>query len=421
MLLSVNILSLNFEFAYTSKLIIVEKIHWISFVCFVVLMTKFNTLNAHEITGFLAGEGRYFFAKPLFSEQADHNASLAGNFEYYHDWDSYRQRFAFTAFARLDSEDDERSHGDIRELYWWQQFSAFEMYVGLRKIFWGVTESLHLVDIINQDDVLENIDREEKLGQPMLQFVTEQNWGTLSAFLLPYFREQQFPGAEGRLRVGLPILDDPLYQSGAEEKHIDYALRWSHVVGNWDIGLSHFVGTHRDPVFVPEFTSDGSVALRPQYNQIEQSGLDAQATIEDWLLKLEAISIRERGQGRNTAAIGGFEYTLVGLGETAMDLGILMEYQFDDRSGERSTVSQNDLVVGCRWVLNDVDGTEILTIFSQDLDADNQFFSLEASRRLNDFWTLEGEIRLFSRLEAGTPEFDLRQDDYFQLEVKRYF
>ncbi|MDD7885073.1 hypothetical protein [Flavivirga sp. 57AJ16] len=37
-----------------------------------------------------------------------------------------------------------------------------------------MTESNHLVDIINQTDAVETFDGEEKLGQPMVQL----SWGT---------------------------------------------------------------------------------------------------------------------------------------------------------------------------------------------------------------------------------------------------
>ena len=41
--------------------------------------------------------------------------------------------------------------------------------VGAAKVFWGTAESRHLVDIINQTDAVEDIDEEDKLGQPMVK------------------------------------------------------------------------------------------------------------------------------------------------------------------------------------------------------------------------------------------------------------
>ena len=65
-------------------------------------------------------------------------------------------------------------------------------------------------------------------------------------FLLPYFRERTFSGKEGRLRLRLPIdTDDPIYESAAEEHHIDFAFRYFQTVKNMDVGISHFIGTAR--------------------------------------------------------------------------------------------------------------------------------------------------------------------------------
>ncbi len=392
---------------------------------FMVAVCKFSVFvsfaQAHDLTSYVGVEFRGFLHSPLLPEQTKHNASFSLYTEYYHDFDNRAQRIALTGFARVDSADSERSHADIRELYWWQNFDGFEVYAGLRKIFWGVTESVHLVDVINQTDNLENIDGEDKLGQPMVQLVMAKDWGTLSAFVLPYFREREFLGRESRLRPALPIRDDAVYHSGAEESHVDVALRWSHYIDIWDIGLSHFSGTQRDPVFEAVDSPTDGVQLRPIYSQIHQSGLDIQATIDAWLLKLEMISIEEKSWGRNTAAASGFEYTFFGVADSNADLGVVLEYQFDDRSGARQRVAQNDIVAGLRWAFNDLDGSSLLVLVGQDLEHNNRFFSLEMDRRMTDKWKFEVQARFFSSIEENTPEYSTREDDYVQLEFRRYF
>ena len=54
-------------------------------------------------------------------------------------------------------------------------------------MFWGVTESVHLVDIINQTDFAGDIDGEDKLGQTMLSLMLQRDWGEITAFVLPAF------------------------------------------------------------------------------------------------------------------------------------------------------------------------------------------------------------------------------------------
>ena len=124
---------------------------------------------------------------------------------------------------------------------------ATEVSVGVKKIFWGKTESVHLVDIINQTDAVESFDGEQKLGELMVHFSQFTKIGTFDIFAMPYFRKRVFPGREGRLRPGSEdglVIDsrDFSFESNAEEWRPSFAFRWSHYVGVLDIGLSYFNG-----------------------------------------------------------------------------------------------------------------------------------------------------------------------------------
>ena len=92
--------------------------------------------------------------------------------------------FRFTPFARLDAQDDRRTHWDIRELKLDVTQSDWSFTIGADTLFWGKTEAVHLVDIINQTDGVENIDGEDKLGQPMLNLAWQRGWGRVEAFAL---------------------------------------------------------------------------------------------------------------------------------------------------------------------------------------------------------------------------------------------
>ncbi len=101
-----------------------------------------------------------------------------------------------------------------RELSWQLVSRSWELRIGVRKVFWGVAESQQLVDIINQTDLVENVDGEDKLGQPMVNIALIRSWGTVDFFLLPWFRERTFPGQVGRLRFAQPVdTDNPAYES----------------------------------------------------------------------------------------------------------------------------------------------------------------------------------------------------------------
>lgn len=382
-----------------------------------------DTVRADGASGDVSGEVelelRAFANDPLDPRQHGDDGSVAVEVEAYRDWADGKHRVVVTAFGRWDARDDERTHVDVREAYWRGTWGSTDLFVGVRKVFWGVAESLHLVDIVNQTDLVENLDTEDKLGQPMVQASFVRDWGTVDLFALPYFRERTFPGRSGRLRTPLPIDGgEPVYESSAEDTRLDHAFRWSHVLGNFDVGVSWFDGTSREPRLVPDLARP-DLRLVPHYDRLRQAGVDVQYTGGDWLWKLEAVG-RDGFDGRTSAAVGGFEYTLVGLGSTVLDLGIVAEYQWDERPA-RVAFGQDDLAVGSRLTFNDTQDTDLLALVAFDLDGSTRFFSVEGNRRLGANWEVELEVRAFSNPDPREVVSAFRSDDYAQLSVTRFF
>jgi len=385
----------------------------------VLLLSLSGRLFAGEWSGYSAVDYRYFFHQSPYEEPGQHDPAAVLAPEYYHAWDNDNQSLIIAPFFRVDSQDSERTHVDLREFSWLKVADEWELKLGISKVYWGVTESQHLVDIINQTDQVENIDGEDKLGQPMINLSFFKDWGALDLFILPYFRERTFPGVDGRLRSNPPVdTDSAVYESGAGQKHIDAAIRWSHSLGDWDLGLSHFYGTSRDPRFSADLISkDGFI---PFYEIINQTGLDVQMTHDSWLWKLEVIR-RDSKQDTFTASTGGFEYTFYGVFSSDTDIGVIAEYLFDDRTNGLISPFENDLMMGSRLTLNDEQSSELLLGIVQDLDSSDASWNLEASRRIGDRWKLSLEARFFKVGKPQNPLYFVRDDDYIQLELARYF
>ncbi len=399
-----------------------EKIDLAPFLFVLLAATCISVADAGEWSGDAQLDTRIFFADPLEPEQHGDIVSAAFEPDYYHDWDDGNQRFEFTLFGRWDSGDPERTHADIRELYWRKTFEFFpaDLYVGLRKVFWGVAESNHLVDIINQTDLIEDIDGEAKLGQPMISLTWLKDIGTFDFFVMPYFRERTFPGPKGRPRFALVVdTDNPVFQSSREQEHVDFAVRWSQFLGDFDIGLSYFSGTSRQARFTLGFDSSGTPVLIPHYDQLQQTGLDLQATKGDWLWKLEAIH-RDLSVENSFAWVGGFEYTLVGLAGSAVDLGLIAEYSRDNTK-VLITGFQDDLALGARFAFNDTQSTELLAVTAYDLDTHGVFTSIEGNRRIGDSWKFYVEARLFANTSNDPLLSNFRNDDFLQLSIAKFF
>ena len=372
------------------------------------------------------------FAQSGWAGQRRHQPSVSLRWEFERWWDEDRRGLRFVPFVRADVEDSQRTHADLREGYWTTVGSDWELSVGVKQVFWGVTEFAHLVDVINQTDLVENIDAEDKLGQPMVHLSFVREWGIVDLFALTGFRERTFPGSDGRFRPLVRVDTDAAdYESGARRNRLDAAVRWSHHLGPFNFGVYHFSGTSRDPELLLR-ERRGEVVLQPYYRVIDQTGLDVQAIAGDWAFKLEAIA-RSGMHQRYHAAVAGFERTLVGVFGTRADLGLVAEYLYDERGDAAlDTLFERDIALGARWQFNDVADSQALLGLIWDPKTDEYLLSLEAQRRLGDAWQLALEARLFGGarqsntaltqlLNESRKSVALQRDDVLQLELTHYF
>ncbi len=395
--------------------------HVVSLLLITTLPALATAESAWRVSGDLQLESRLFPESGQWSGQNSTalHASLAAKAELRWRSADDGQRISLIPFVRVDDQDDERSLFDMREAYWARSWESAELLVGMNTVFWGVTESVHLVDIVNQTDAAGDIDGEDKLGQAMINLALQYDWGALEFFVLPGHRKRTFPGARGRLRPPVPVdAQLAVYTDSAGANHIDAAVRYSHYIGDVDIGLGAFHGTSREPRWVP---AQDSASLRPIYDVIDQVGVDLQYTRDAWLWKLEAI-VRNGYSDTFTAAVGGFEYTRYQVAGSAADIGWLIEYQYDGRdAGEPATINDNDVFAGARLAFNDTQDTSLLAGFSYDVDTGETLLNVEGERRLGENWFLELTARIFSGASVSDVTGPLAKDDYLQVSITRYF
>lgn len=388
-----------------------------------VLVISFSTAHAQseepykEFSGNVGFEYRYFLDEGLYLGQKDHFPALSIQPEYYVEWQGGKYIFNFTGFGRVDFTDSERNHVDIREMYWQTVNNNWEFSFGLKKIYWGVTEAAHLVDIINQTDNLETFDGEQKLGQLMAHYSYMSNFGTFDVFAMSLFRRRRFPGVDGRLRPPETIGRDELeYESDMERARPEGAFRWSHYFGPVDIGLTYFYGTGREPII--GINNDGS--LFGIYPVIHQTGLDLQATTGPILWKLESIIRRSDIQDMKAMDVG-IEYTFGNIGGSGIDLGLLGEYLYDDRDDRALNSLQSDVFLGGRLAFNDTQSTEFLFGSIIDLERSTRLYSVEGSRRLGQSFKATLEMRLFKDVSQEEFLYLFRQDSFLKFDLGWYF
>ena len=388
-----------------------------------------------EFSGRLSTETRLHPESAAHPRQRAHASGIAAEATAYVEDDEGRS-FTFTPFFRYDAGDPDRTHADLREafllLYGDAGEGEWELRLGVDRVFWGVVESRPLVDIVNQTDLVEQPNEKTKMGQPMAHFTWSGDWGAVEVFGLTGHRTRTFPGAHGRLRSAL-VVDQDLtsYESSAGEWHLDFAGRYSGSFGPFDVGLSMFDGTSREPTLLPAQVESGLV-LAPHYEQIRQFGLDAQLTTGDWILKLEAIH-RAGSQNRRlvqplgyeeddyAAFVVGGEYTFNSVWDSDADVSVLAEWTRDGRGRWATNVFENDLFLAARLGLNDEQSTEFVVSTLASLDTDGRILSAEFKRRLSDRWSLHVESTVYLGIDRNDVAYDVRRDGFIGVNLDYNF
>ena len=374
-----------------------------------------------DFSGYVAVEAVTFPDEAQFEGQFDNDVSLSARPKWSGESNDGDDLFSAELFLRGGSEDSGRNHVDIRELLWLNLDGDNEWRVGVNTMFWGVTESNHLTDVVNQIDTVEGIDLEEKLGQPMIHLKRYQDWGVLDFLVMPWFREQTYHAEAGRLRRPLVVDGDQTeYESADGQAHVDYAVRYSNTFGDLDLGVALFDGTNRDPLFSIGSDDNGDPVFIPLYVQMTQLGVDAQLLYDDWIWRLEYIH-RDTSPSAYNALVGGFEYTFFGILDSSADIGAIVEYNYNDASRQQRGVFDRDLFVGARFALNDAESTEFLAGILYDTEKGSQNFRVEASRRVGVSWKASLELVFFNNVAADDPMSALANDSYLLVDMAYFF
>ena len=97
-----------------------------------------------------------------------------------------------------------------------------------------------------------------------------------------------------------------------------------------------------------------------------------------------------------------------------------MEYLWDQRDVGPSPFG-DDIFVGSRLVLNDVQSSELLAGVVVDQSSATTALFVEASRRVGASWKVELEARAFANVDQRDPFYAFRRDSHFELKVQKYF
>jgi hypothetical protein len=120
--------------------------------------------------------------------------------------------------------------------------------------------------------------------------------------------------------------------------------------------------------------------------------------------------------------VAGFEYTYYGIFDSFSDLGVVVEYMWDERKLEAPNLFNDDLGIGLRWTANDVNSTTLLAGAIYDLETSSVALSFEAERRLSNQLKFSLEARFQVNVDQqDSILYSLRNEDFLRLQATYYF
>lgn len=383
-------------------------------------------IETRELSGRLSVESRWHPKTGAWSGQRSHGSGFVVEPRVYLE-DAWGRSFTLAPFLRLDAGDERRTHADLREAYFLVfgevRGQEWEVRLGVDRVFWGVTESRRLVNIVNQIDLVEHPYKEPSMGQAMAHLTMSGDWGAVEVFGMTWHRARTFPGRSGRLRFPLVVDNERVsYESDAGRWRPEFAARFSRSSGDMDVGVSVFDGNSREPMLSPDIDPNGRPVLLPGYERIRQFGLDAQLTAGPWLFKLEGLGRAGARDRRGVeedyvAATLGGEYTVYSLFGSAADLSLIGEWNYDGRGRNATNIFQNDLFLAARLAFNDVQSTEVLGSLMDDFDTTTRVLTFELNRRITGRFSLHLEAIALLDVDAGDLSYASRRDSFLELHL----
>ena len=154
---------------------------------------------------------------------------------------------------------------------------------------------------------------------------------------------------------------------------------------------------------------------------MRQPCLEAQMSLEGTIWKFEGI--RRSGSGDPFfAMVAGAEHEFPMVFNSSYTLTPMLEVLWDGRDSKApTTIFDNDIYVGARLALNDIDDTVLQLDDTIDWRSGGQLLRLKGKRRIGSDWKLAAEINLFVGVRDDPLLWTYREDDHAMIRLRRFF
>lgn len=383
------------------------------FMALVLLSIKANADTIFDFIDLdLATTSRYYYVAAEGDSNNKYSKGFKAEAKFNYKYENIR--FNGLAFTNWDSTDDSRSYSNIRQANIYVNNNNFTFGLGVDTFFWGVSESINVVNVLNQSDIMESLDGKVKYGQTFVSINTRFSNGDFSFYYLPLFQEQSFPE---RPSYGLAISKNAVFEH--DKKRGGIAARGLFYFDRLEFALSYFKGTRRSALLARHATE--MAVLTPYYIQTVNYLVDGVYIAEDFTLKFEAKTGLEQNAGFTTFNLG-IEYPSYAFSKLVEEVIFIAEYAFDDRKLSAETHGQNDIFLGGKFNFGYSEQGNVRFLYSYDFDYRSQYAELSYEYRLNDYFRFKAKaLKVLSAPERDQRLYALSGEEFINLSLHYAF
>lgn len=187
--------------------------------------------------------------------------------------------------------------------------NSYDLEVGLLKPIWGTGDGVHVLDVLNPLDRVENLTGtylDSKISQMMLKFNYQvgQN-GLIELVYVPLFAGDRFPTdssdkwTPNEVKEAMIILNNSDHGVTIKEdktdslKYSQFGSRYTTTFGSLDLGAIYYYGYLREPIY--DFTGMNAIqvetglgVVKEKFNRVQIFGIDFALAISSLYLRGEA-------------------------------------------------------------------------------------------------------------------------------------
>lgn len=381
--------------------------NYLFFICGWLLLSP--NLYALDYSVDLSTGVRSFLNSPLglglgYEDHYDFSGFASGEFSS----DIALSDFSFKTriYSTWDNEDSHRRYINPQQAQFQYSNGQVSVSAGIDTFYWGVSETINILNTLNQSDFRKTTDGKSKVGVPNVGASYILRNHIFRVIYLTDFVELKYPV---RPSSRIPINSDQAScEAGACQSAL--ALRWEQSYDFGDLSFGFFDGTRTDPLLIanklnPDF-------LTPYYLATQYLTMDGVAFLGELLLKVELKYGEELSDMFHAFNIG-LEYPIFPEIKWFNSASLVFEYLYDKRGRFSETIGQNDLFFGGRFRLGDLDQASARAIIGIDSDYGSRYFDLSLEYRISDYVRFRSSAIYFSNVSSDDKRLFLVENESF--------